>query len=90
MKSLPTDLTLRLKNIFSKEEIMSLENAFKQEKRSVSFRLNTLNATHEEIEEGLKKASITYKKLDFPKDSYILDSKFLESDLWKRRIYKDG
>ncbi len=67
-----------------------MKSAFSQEKRAVSFRLNTLKATHKEIQEGLEKASIAYTQLDFPKDCYLLDSKFSESDLWKRRVYKDG
>jgi len=67
-----------------------LTDIFSLEKRPVSFRVNTLKSSHEEIEEALKKASITYTKLDFPKNSYVLDSEFNESDIWKRRVYKDG
>jgi len=67
-----------------------LQSVFSLEKRPVSFRVNTLKGTVQDIENGLDSASITYTKLDFPNDSYLLDKKFTESDIWKRRIYKDG
>ena len=51
--------------------------------------MNTLKTSCEEIEQVLKKYSITYTKLDFPINCYLLDSSFSESDLWKLRIYKD-
>lgn len=89
MKFLPEDLALRLKDIFSKEEIKVTQRAFSLEKRPVTFRLNTLKSTQEEVDQALSQASITYTKLDFPKNCYLLDDNFSEADLWKRRIYKD-
>ncbi len=66
-----------------------MKSAFSQKKRAVSFRLNPLKWSHEEIQKDLEKASINYTQLNFPKDAYILDDSFSESDLWKRKIYKD-
>jgi len=90
MNTLPKNLTLRLENIFSKEEMITLKSAFSQEKRQVSFRCNTLKSTTQEVEQALSQANITFTKLKFPKNCYLLDNNFSESDLWKRRIYKDG
>lgn len=90
MEKLPTQLAERFASIFTKEEMSDLETVFSLESRPVSFRLNTLISTPEEVEEGLSKASITYSKLDFPLNSYVIDEGFIESDIWKRRVYKDG
>jgi len=68
----------------------NLETVFSLKNRPVSFRLNTLISTHEEVEQGLISAWIKFTKLDFPINSYLIDEEFTESDIWKRRIYKDG
>ncbi|MDA9129322.1 RsmB/NOP family class I SAM-dependent RNA methyltransferase [Candidatus Gracilibacteria bacterium] len=67
-----------------------LQSALTQEKRLVSFRINLLQSSTEEVELALEKASITYTKLDFPKNCYLLDGSFSESHLWKLKIYKQG
>jgi len=67
-----------------------LSDIFSLEKRPVSFRINTLKSGEQEIEEALDQATITYHKLDFPENCYVLDKDFTESDIWKRRVYKDG
>jgi len=60
------------------------------EKRQVSFRCNTLKSTTQEVETALEKALIRYIKLDFPKNCYLIDRSFSESDLWRLDIYKQG
>ncbi len=90
MEKLPTQLKERLASIYSREEMSNLETVFSLKSRPVSFRLNTLISTAEEVEEWLSVASIKYSKLDFPSNSYLIDEQFTESDIWKRRIYKDG
>lgn len=89
METLPPQLSDRLSKIFSSHQMNDLKDIFSLKKRPTSFRVNTLKSTPEEVEKALMQASITYTKLDFPKNSYILDDEFTESDLWKRRIYKD-
>ena len=89
MNTIPADLTLRLESIYSQKEINSLQSVFALAKKPVTFRINTLSATSQEVEEGLNSASIKFKKLDFPSGSYLIDEEFSESDIWKRRIYKD-
>jgi 16S rRNA C967 or C1407 C5-methylase (RsmB/RsmF family) len=90
MEKLPEQLQERLSSIYSQEEMDKLQTVFALEKRPVTFRLNTLKSSPEEIEEALNTASIKYTSLDFPKNSYLLDESFSESDIWKRRVYKDG
>jgi 16S rRNA C967 or C1407 C5-methylase (RsmB/RsmF family) len=90
MEKLPPQLQDRFASIFTKEEMSNLETVFSLKTRPVSFRLNTLISSPEEVEEGLSSASIKFSKLDFPSNSYILDEECTESDIWKRRIYKDG
>ena len=90
MNLLPPHLTLRLKSIFSKEEMNTLKHIFSMEKRQVSFRCNTLKSTTQEVETALEKALIRYIKLDFPKNCYLIDRSFSESDLWRLDIYKQG
>lgn len=89
MKQLPKDLASRLENIFSQKEMSHLKTVFSLEKRAVSFRINTLTSASQEIEEALDQASLSYTKLNFPNNSYVLSDTHRESDIWKRRVYKD-
>jgi len=66
-----------------------LKTVFSLEKRAVSFRINTLTSASQEIEEALDQASLSYTKLNFPNNSYVLSDTHRESDIWKRRVYKD-
>jgi len=66
MNTIPENLTLRLAEIFSKEEFDLLKTSISQERRSVSCRLNALKSTETEIEEAFFKASLSYTKLEFP------------------------
>lgn len=52
--------------------------------------MNTLRWSSEAIESELKKHSIWYTKLDFPKDCFVLSANHRESDIWKLDIYKHG
>lgn len=90
MEKLPKQIIDRFSSIFSKEKMSDLETVFALKTRPVSFRLNTLTSNIEEIKTALDQASITYTLLDFPQNCFLLDSSFTESDIWKRRVYKDG
>lgn len=90
MEKLPALLQSRLASIFSKEENSDLETVFSLEKRPVSFRVNTLKSHSDEIQAALTNESITYTLLDFPKECFVLDSQYSESDIWKLQIYKTG
>ena len=83
MEKLPAQLAERLTSIFSQKEISDLKTIFSLKNRPVSFRLNTLSTTYQEVEEILDKTDLKYSKLDFPKNSYLLDKSFIESDVWR-------
>ncbi len=101
MIQLPTDLTLRLEKIFTKQEIKDLKDTFWLEKRPTTFRINTIKWNVEEIEGELEKNKISYTKLDFPENCYVIPSPHpspkergsrtvSESDLWKLICYTSG
>lgn len=52
--------------------------------------MNRLVSNCKKVELALKKSEITFTKLPFPDNCYLLDSKHTESDLWKTSIYKRG
>ena len=58
-------------------------------KRKVSFRVNTLISTKEEVIEVLKNAQIEYKQVDWNKDAFIIEDK-TENDLKALEIYESG
>lgn len=65
-----------------------LQQIFTLSKRPVSFRINTLVSSEEEIENILTKNGIWYTKVSWLHTSYLLDIKYLEKDLWNLDIYK--
>lgn len=87
MTEIPSHLTLRLETIFTKEENKKLKDTFSLIKRPTTFRINTRKWNATEVEAELQKTWISYQKLSFPKDSYILSDDFSESDLWKLICY---
>jgi len=58
-------------------------------KRKLTFRVNNINSSKEEIESYLKKNNIEYKKVSFYEDAFIVMNK-KESDIELLDIYKDG
>ena len=58
-------------------------------KRYTTFRVNSIKASNEEVEEVLNKNGINFEKVEWTKDAYVLkDNK--ESDIEALDIYKDG
>ena len=90
MEKLPKQIVDRFTSIFSKEEMSSLINVFSLERRPVSFRINTLKSSLDEVTQGLDVAKISYTVLESLQDSILLDSQYSESDIWKLEIYKKG
>ena len=58
-------------------------------KRFTTFRVNTIKATVEEIEEVLKQKEISFDKVSWSKDVFILKEND-ESDVEALDIYKEG
>lgn len=90
MLELPILLQSRLKTIYPNSEYDNLKNVFSLKRRPVSFRVNTLKSNLEEVTDELTQNGIEFTILDFPKNSIILDEKYIESDIWKLNIYKFG
>lgn len=87
MKDLPQIFYDKLKKIYSKDEYELVLKWFKIDKRPVSFRLNTILWTLNDLKE-LDEKNILYSKIDFLPNWYILDKKYKEKDLWETQIFK--
>jgi len=87
MKDLPQIFYDKLKKNYSKDEYELVLKWFKIDKRPVSFRLNTLLWTLNDLKE-LDEKNILYSKIDFLHNWYILDKKYKEKDLWETQIFK--
>lgn len=87
MKDLPQIFYDKLKKIYSKDEYELVLKWFKIDKRPVSFRLNTILWTLNDLKE-LDEKNILYSKIDFLHNWYILDKKYKEKDLWETQIFK--
>ncbi len=59
-------------------------------KRRTCFRVNPLKSSLKEIQSQLDTHHISYTLLEFPKDCFLLETDFTESDLWKLDIYQEG
>lgn len=78
----------KLKNIYSKEELDIIFAWFKTEKRKVTFRVNTLKSSNEEIEQVLNNDNLKFEKISYLKNGYkLVDWK--EKDLWDLDIFTD-
>lgn len=58
-------------------------------KRPVTFRVNTLKADVEEVEEHLEKNNMKYEKVKWNKEAFVL-KEIQEKDIEKLDIYKEG
>lgn len=88
-KILNKEFINKLEQIYSNDDLKIIENWFSVEKRKTTFRVNTLKSSNSEIEKILKKNNISFQKVSFLSNAYILeDAK--ESDLWDLDIFKNG
>jgi len=90
MEKLPKQIMDRFTSIFPKEKMNNLKDVLKLERRAVSFRVNTLEATINDVKKQLDEKSIQYTILDFPENCFLLAPNHTESDIWKLDIYKSG
>ena len=90
MTHLPQSLALRLKELFTKEEQVFLEEAFSQVKRPTTLRINILKSTLEQIEIELQKAHISYELCSILPYSLILTQPWDEKKLRELSIYHNG
>lgn len=77
----------KLKKLYTSEELKIIENGFWVEKRPTTFRVNTLKASNEEIENVLQEKNITFSKIPYLSNGYkLLEAR--EKDLWDLDIFK--
>ena len=60
-----------------------------EEERPVTIRVNTIKSNLENIENALKKESITFKKVDWYEDALIIENA-REDKIRELRIYENG
>jgi len=84
---LPKELIERLEEIYSKDELKTIEEWFNCNHRKTSFRINTLKSNTKDVLKALKEASLEVEKVKFLKNWYILLN-WEEKDLWELDIYK--
>lgn len=86
--SIPNFLIEDLKNQYSEKYVEEILNGY-NEKRKVTFRVNTLKSNVSKIEKVLEENNIKYKKVKWSKEAFILDDA-KEDDIEKLDIYKNG
>lgn len=86
--SIPNFLIENLKNQYSEKYVEEILKGY-NEKRKVTFRVNTLKSNVSKIEKVLEENNIKYKKVKWSKEAFILDDA-KEDDIEKLDIYKNG
>ncbi|NDK08377.1 methyltransferase domain-containing protein [Candidatus Gracilibacteria bacterium] len=79
----------RMENIYPSIDIDIIKKGFNSKKRKVSFRINRLKTDGDDVLDVLKEIGLSYSKVDYLDDAYILDNG-TEKDLWDLSIFKDG
>ena len=92
-KKMKTKLTesflAKLKEIHTPKELKIIEAWFSTEKRDVTFRVNTLKTTNEEVEKYLKEKGLKIEKITYLENGYKLLG-WKEKDLWDLDISSEG
>lgn len=88
-KILNKEFINKLEQIYSNDDLKIIEEWFSINKRKTVVRVNTLKNENEKIEIVLKENKISFKKIGFLKNAYILENAS-ESDLWNLDIFKNG
>ena len=88
MEKLPDFLLTKLNKDYSQEEVIRILEGYKT-KKILSFRVNTIKTTAEEIEQELIKNEIKYERVKWSKDAFIVLNK-KENEIQEMDIYKNG
>lgn len=78
----------RLNEIYDENDIKTIQTWLNSDKRKVSFRINNIKSTTNEVLKELDNKWLCYKKIDFLEDAYILEN-WIEKDLWNLDIFKN-
>ncbi|MDQ7009997.1 MAG: RsmB/NOP family class I SAM-dependent RNA methyltransferase [Candidatus Gracilibacteria bacterium] len=88
-KILSPEFIEKIEEFYSKDELKTIEEGFKTEKRKPSFRINTLKANEEKTIDSLKEAGVKIEKVEYLNNVYNL-SEGREKDLWDTGAFKAG
>ena len=86
--NLPEFLIEKLKNQYGKERVNQILEGYAC-KRKVTFRVNTLKSSSEEISKILNRLGINFEKVQWSKDAFIINDKS-KQDIEELDIYKNG
>lgn len=86
--AIPEFLIEKLESQYGTELKEKILNGYSK-KRKVTFRVNTLKSTVEEIEEVLKSENIEFEKVVWNKEAFIIKN-VREEDIQKLEIYEQG
>lgn len=85
---MPQFLIEKLENQYGKDLVKEIIEGYKKQ-RKVTFRVNTLKTTVEEIEKTLNGKNIKYKKVPYYKEAFIIEN-IRENEIEKLDCYKNG
>ncbi len=88
MGRLPPLFVERLREIFSDSTSSKIISGLRVNRRT-TFRVNTLKATPEHVEESLRKGGIKFATLRFPPNAYFLNGSSLRN-LQENEVYREG
>ena len=86
--AIPEFLIEKLENQYGKELKDKILEGYSK-KRKVTFRVNTLKATTEEIEEVLNVNNITFQKISWSNEAFIIEN-VREEEIQNLEIYEQG
>ena len=87
-KQIPNFLVEKLKKQYGEEETKKILEGYSK-KRPVTFRVNLLKADTKQIEKQLEKEKITYRKVSWSNEAYILEN-VTEKQIRTLSIYENG
>ena len=88
MNEIPNFLFQKLKEEYDEENVNRIMDGY-HAKRKTTLRVNTLKSNRNEIEEILKENCISYRKVDWYADAFILNEAH-ENDIRNLKIYEEG
>lgn len=88
MNKLPDFFMERLYKEYNEEQANQIIEGYKLE-RKLTFRVNTIKTTAEEIEQRLVENGIMYKKVKWSKEAFIILNRN-EEEIQKLEMYKNG
>ena len=86
--NIPEFLSEKLEKQYGKELTKEIVHGYTY-KRPVTFRVNTLKTTKEQVQQTLENSNITYSNIDWYKDAFIIENAKKE-EIQELSLYKNG